>query len=302
MVAVTVGALAAVSGSAVWTVATAAQPHSGSIPTSGPSGAAQGGFGGGNGGPGGAGGRGGFGGGTGGPGGGGQGRSPPAAGGFPGAQGGSGSTDDGSGSTGSGTGSTGAGSTGAGTGTTGQGFGSTGTDTTGSGTGTTGTGTGAPAGTGSSTTGSDSSILQLLESTNTTWAAAVIGSQSAATYELNTDKAVMAIGGFTGSDNSPTLAQFKQYVADGKIAYFIAGGGMGGGGRGGSGSASEITQWVEQNFTADDRRQHDRLRPDERRHRLTGRSRSFVQDRPRRGSIPAGAGCRPRRPSRTGRR
>ena len=92
VVAVTVGALAAVSGSAVWTVATAAQPHSGSIPTSGPSGAAQGGFGGGNGGPGGAGGRGGFGGGTGGPGGGGQG-GPGGTGGFPGAQGGSGSTE-----------------------------------------------------------------------------------------------------------------------------------------------------------------------------------------------------------------
>ena len=33
----------------------------------------------------------------------------------------------------------------------------------------------------------------------------------------------MAIGGFNGSDPSPTLAQFKQYVADGEIHYFIAG-------------------------------------------------------------------------------
>ena len=35
----------------------------------------------------------------------------------------------------------------------------------------------------------------------------------------------MAIGGFTGSDPSPTLAQFQQYVADGDISYFISGGG-----------------------------------------------------------------------------
>ena len=39
----------------------------------------------------------------------------------------------------------------------------------------------------------------------------------------------MAVGGFNGSDPSPTLAQFKQYVTDGRIHYFIA---SGGGGRG----------------------------------------------------------------------
>ena len=37
----------------------------------------------------------------------------------------------------------------------------------------------------------------------------------------------MAIGGFNGSDPSPTLAQFQQDVADGKIHYFLAGGGIG---------------------------------------------------------------------------
>ena len=44
----------------------------------------------------------------------------------------------------------------------------------------------------------------------------------------------MAIGGFNGSDPSPTLAQFQQYVADGEIHYFIAGGGGFGGGPGGT--------------------------------------------------------------------
>ncbi|MFJ2110351.1 glycosyltransferase family 39 protein [Streptomyces sp. NPDC087850] len=77
-----------------------------------------------------------------------------------------------------------------------------------------------------------------------TWVAAAIGSQNAASYQLATEKPVMAIGGFNGSDPSPTLAQFKQYVADGKIHYFLSGSG---GGPGGGGSSS-ITTWVEANF------------------------------------------------------
>ncbi|MFF3979193.1 ArnT family glycosyltransferase [Streptomyces sp. NPDC001828] len=80
-----------------------------------------------------------------------------------------------------------------------------------------------------------------------TWAAAAIGSQNAASYQLATQEPVMAIGGFNGSDPSPTLAQFKKYVADGKIHYFVSGGGgmMGGGGRSGG---SAITSWVESSF------------------------------------------------------
>ena len=58
-----------------------------------------------------------------------------------------------------------------------------------------------------------------------TWAAAAIGSNSAAGYQLASEEPVMAIGGFNGSDPSPTLAQFQTYVANGEIHYFIAGGG-----------------------------------------------------------------------------
>ncbi|MGW5867481.1 ArnT family glycosyltransferase [Streptomyces sp. NPDC055239] len=81
-----------------------------------------------------------------------------------------------------------------------------------------------------------------------TWAAAAIGSQNAASYQLSTGDPVMAIGGFNGSDPSPTLAQFKQYVEDGKIHYFISGGGMGGGMGGDSGTSSKITSWVEDTY------------------------------------------------------
>ncbi|MGW3724702.1 ArnT family glycosyltransferase [Streptomyces sp. NPDC000851] len=79
-----------------------------------------------------------------------------------------------------------------------------------------------------------------------TWVAAAIGAQNAASYQLSTGDPVMSIGGFNGTDPSPTLAEFKEYVADGRIHYFIAGGGMGGGS--GSGTSSQITSWVEENF------------------------------------------------------
>ncbi|MFI1174135.1 glycosyltransferase family 39 protein [Streptomyces melanogenes] len=85
-----------------------------------------------------------------------------------------------------------------------------------------------------------------------TWVAAAVGSQNAASYQLATEKPVMAIGGFNGSDPSPTLAQFKEYVAEGKIHYFIAGGGGGGGGggmMGGQRGGTSIATWVEATFT-----------------------------------------------------
>ncbi|MFJ2148109.1 glycosyltransferase family 39 protein [Streptomyces microflavus] len=87
-----------------------------------------------------------------------------------------------------------------------------------------------------------------------TWAAAAVGAQNAASYQLATGEPVMAIGGFNGSDPSPTLAQFKKYVAEGKIHYFVSGGtggGTGGGGMGGggNGTSSQISSWVTENFT-----------------------------------------------------
>ena len=87
-----------------------------------------------------------------------------------------------------------------------------------------------------------------------TWVAAAIGSNTAAGFQLGSGEAVMPIGGFNGSDPSPTLAQFQQYVAKGQIHYFIGGGGFGGGGfgsaNGGSRASSDISTWVEAHFTA----------------------------------------------------
>ncbi|WP_329484412.1 hypothetical protein OG555_19940 [Kribbella sp. NBC_01484] len=95
-----------------------------------------------------------------------------------------------------------------------------------------------------------SALTALLAKTTTTWAAATSGSQSAASLELATGKSVIAIGGFSGTDDAPTLAQFREWVAEGKIAYYISGGQSGGGAGGNSSAASQIQSWVAANFTA----------------------------------------------------
>ncbi|MGY3567353.1 ArnT family glycosyltransferase [Sinomonas sp. RB5] len=81
-----------------------------------------------------------------------------------------------------------------------------------------------------------------------TWAAAVVGSNNAAGYQLATGLPVMALGGFNGTDPSPTLAQFQQLVSEGKVHWFIAASIMGG--DSGSNAARQIAQWVEANYTA----------------------------------------------------
>jgi 4-amino-4-deoxy-L-arabinose transferase-like glycosyltransferase len=80
-----------------------------------------------------------------------------------------------------------------------------------------------------------------------TWVAAAVGANRAAGYQLAAQLPVMPVGGFNGSDPSPTLAQFQQYVADGKVHWFI-GGGVGMRSEGGSNSSQQIASWVEQSF------------------------------------------------------
>ena len=208
--------LAVGAGSAAWGVGTVGTPHSGATPTSGPASASTGGFGGG--------GRGGFPGGGGMPGGG----DFPNGGGFPGGgtfPGGGNALGDASGG-GNGPGGGATGQQGAPTGQRGGGFG------------------------GES---ADAALVALLQKTDSRWAAATSGSMQAAPLELASGKPVMAIGGFTGSDPSPTLAEFQAYVAAGEVHYYI-GGGQGGGGRGGpgggQGASAQIQAWVTANFTA----------------------------------------------------
>jgi 4-amino-4-deoxy-L-arabinose transferase-like glycosyltransferase len=85
-----------------------------------------------------------------------------------------------------------------------------------------------------------------------TWAAAAQGSNNAAGYQLACGAPVMAVGGFNGTDPSPTLTEFQRYVADKKVHYYIKGrlmiGHWGGGDNSGSREASEIANWVETHF------------------------------------------------------
>jgi hypothetical protein len=90
-----------------------------------------------------------------------------------------------------------------------------------------------------------------------TWVAAAIGSNSAAGVQLATGLPVMAIGGFNGTDPTPTLAQFQALVRAGKVHYFLASGtgrfagpGGPGGGPVASASSTAIASWVAQTYAA----------------------------------------------------
>jgi len=93
-------------------------------------------------------------------------------------------------------------------------------------------------------------VVTLLEANASayTWVAAAVGSQSAAGYQLATGDPVMAIGGFNGSDPSPTLAQFQRDVAEGQIHWFV--GGIVGRSSGGSDASIQIAQWVAAHYAA----------------------------------------------------
>jgi len=259
--------VACLGGPLAYSLDTANTTHTGSIPSAGP--AVAGSFGGG-GGPGGAGGTGGPGGGFGNRAGAGTGTGGTGTGTTTGGTGtGTGTGAGGSSGTRSapsgtggfpgppgspGTGSTGTGSTGTGTGT-GTGTNSTGMPGTGSSTGTGAAagradgagGTGGPGGLSGSTQVS-SALIKLLEQDGSKykWIAATEGSQSAAPIELATGgDAVMAIGGFNGTDPSPTLAEFEAMVAKHEIHYYV---GQSGNSFGGGNGSSSIESWVAAHF------------------------------------------------------
>ncbi len=100
---------------------------------------------------------------------------------------------------------------------------------------------------GASSVSAEMAALLSADASSYTWAAAAVGSNNASGYQLATDLPVMAVGGFNGSDPSPTLEQFQAYVAAGAIHYFLGGGGFGGQ-NGGSSASTEIAAWVQSTF------------------------------------------------------
>ena len=82
----------------------------------------------------------------------------------------------------------------------------------------------------------------------TRWVAATVGSNNASGYQLATGEPVMADRRLQRQRPVADPRQFQQLVSEGKIHYFIGGGGFGV--HGGSTPRSEIAAWVAANFTA----------------------------------------------------
>jgi 4-amino-4-deoxy-L-arabinose transferase-like glycosyltransferase len=224
LVPVVLAMVAGLAGPAAYALDTVNSAHTGAIPSAGPATA-------GLGGPGGAGGVGG------------SGRPGGAAGTRPGGTAGSGLPGGQVGQFGGrgGSGGTQAGGPGA----------SSGASTGGSGSGSAG-GTARPGGFGGAgglggDTQVSSALVKLLEqdASSYKWVAATEGSEAAAPLELATGDAVMAIGGFNGTDPWPTLAVFEELVARHEVHYYIGQGSESfGGGRG----SSAIASWVAAHF------------------------------------------------------
>jgi 4-amino-4-deoxy-L-arabinose transferase-like glycosyltransferase len=92
-----------------------------------------------------------------------------------------------------------------------------------------------------------SALTKLLEQNASSykWVAATEGSQEAAPLELATGDAVIAIGGFNGTDPWPTLAAFKELVAKHEVHYYVGRNSQSFGGGQGS---SAIASWVAAHF------------------------------------------------------
>lgn len=76
------------------------------------------------------------------------------------------------------------------------------------------------------------------------------GAMSASSFILGTDETVIGMGGFTNSDNAPSVAQLKEWTKNGELRY-ILGSGTNGGGPGGmsGGYAKQRSDWIADNCT-----------------------------------------------------
>ncbi|OBB10492.1 mannosyltransferase [Mycolicibacterium setense] len=100
-------------------------------------------------------------------------------------------------------------------------------------------------------------VNAMLRGASTRWSAAINRSGAAAALELSTGTAVMAVGGFTGTDPAPSLEQFRAYVAERQITYYVLPELKGSesksgdhGGFFGRNSHTDISDWVKDNFTS----------------------------------------------------
>lgn len=88
---------------------------------------------------------------------------------------------------------------------------------------------------------SNTKLLSFLEShtSNEKYMLVVSSSNTAQDIIIKNGKSVMALGGFSGSDNIITLSKFKELVKNGEVRYVLTGGMQGG--------SNDIMNWVKKN-------------------------------------------------------
>ncbi|MEV6166670.1 hypothetical protein AB0L99_00395 [Streptomyces sp. NPDC051954] len=75
------------------------------------------------------------------------------------------------------------------------------------------------------------------------------GAMAAGAFILGSDETVIGMGGFTGSDDAPSVAQLEKWTKNGELRY-ILGSDAGGGFRGRSGGSSQQrSDWISDNCT-----------------------------------------------------
>jgi hypothetical protein len=101
-------------------------------------------------------------------------------------------------------------------------------------------------GPGANNASSDAALIRYLEANQGTakYLVAVPSSRGADALILATNKPVMTLGGFSGSDPILTTGQLAALVKSGQVKYFLLSS-FGGGGFGGSGQSALIT-WIKQ--------------------------------------------------------
>ena len=76
------------------------------------------------------------------------------------------------------------------------------------------------------------------------------GALSASAFILGSDETVIGMGGFTNSDNAPSVAQLKEWTKNGELRY-VLGSDTNGGGRPGmpGGYTEQRSNWIADNCT-----------------------------------------------------
>jgi hypothetical protein len=76
-----------------------------------------------------------------------------------------------------------------------------------------------------------------------------VSSTSAAGLALASGRNVIDMGGFSGSDPTPTLAQLQQLISSGQLHYVLLGSGRNAGGAGRSAATQARDGWIKSHGT-----------------------------------------------------